>query len=280
MLVEALLLGGAYNPTITLNATAGVYARTLAAAAATECAPTTRVLGFSGWAMNEVVVRGVGQLDALLFEQPKFAALPEDVRAHVRSESIRLAKLGGCVERIQGEKSSRSPIDCKADAPVLGPDDPHKVHYDPANDDGGCFETKQRENNCYNYGNDVLTNTFAQPGRGSGVCSHSSRPCVPNTCEDVRSAAESDGLVWAGTTLPTVLPPSGHYVSLHIWPRSNFHWIRMDANMTWSHKPGGSPVRDRDNNGKVITDPGAADFSPWTKHCGYMRTLPSNVTLY
>ena len=54
----------------------------------------------------------------------------------------------------------------------------------------------------------------------------------------------------------------------------------MDANLTWSHKPGGSPVRDRDNNGKVITDPGKADFSPWTEHCGYLRATPSKATLY
>ena len=50
-------------------------------------------------------------------------------------------------------------------------------------------------------------------------------------------------LVWVGDTLPASLPVTGHYVSLHIWPNSNFHWLRMDANMLWSHKPGGSPVR-------------------------------------
>lgn len=134
--------------------------------------------------------------------------------------------------------------------------------------------------NCYNYGNDVVTNTFAQPGRGSGVCSHRDRPCVPNTCDDVSHAAAHDGLVWVGKTLPTSLPPRGHYVSLHIWPDSNFHWLRIDASMTWSHKPRGSPVRNVDNNGQTITDPAKADVSPWTEHCGYLLATPSNVTLY
>ena len=98
---------------------------------------------------------------------------------------------------------------------------------------------------------------------------------MANTCDDVRKGAESDGLTWVGAELPTSLPSDGHYVSLHIWPpESNFHWIRtprnscaipaqfsdafsiifagMDANMKWSHKPGGSPVRNHDNDGKEI----------------------------
>ena len=54
----------------------------------------------------------------------------------------------------------------------------------------------------------------------------------------------------------------------------------MDANFTFSHKPGGSPVRNVDNNGKIITDPAKADVSPWSTHCCYMRTVPSKVILY
>ena len=53
---------------------------------------------------------------------------------------------------------------------------------------------------------------------------------MANTCDDVRKGAESDGLTWVGTELPTSLPSDGHYVSLHIWPQSNFHWIRAPRN--------------------------------------------------
>jgi len=48
----------------------------------------------------------------------------------------------------------------------------------------------------------------------------------------------------------------------------------------WSHKPGGSRVRNVDNRGRKIDDPAQADVSPWSTHCGYMRTKPSNVTIY
>merc|ERR1712039_920918 len=95
-------------------------------------------------------------------------------------------------------------------------------------------------NNCYNYGNDIVTNTFAQPGRrdfdqGSGLCKHSDRPCMQNTCEDVKKGAIADGLTWVGTELPIDLPEVGHYVSLHIWPNSNFPgsaWMQTRSGVT------------------------------------------------
>ena len=44
------------------------------------------------------------------------------------------------------------------------------------------------DNNCYNYGNDQITNSFAQPGEASG------NPIKSLTPADVLSSAESDGL--------------------------------------------------------------------------------------
>ena len=43
-------------------------------------------------------------------------------------------------------------------------------------------------NNCYNYGNDQITNTFAQPGRASG------HPIQQMIANEVKAAAISDGL--------------------------------------------------------------------------------------
>jgi len=148
--------------------------------------------------------------------------------------------------------------------------------YGPAKDACGHFTGEhQDQNNCYDYGNDIATDTFAQPGRGSG------QKWTSNTCQDMRDAATRDGLVWNGTTLPTSQPPVGHYAALLIWPGTNFHWIRFDSQPAgyWSHKPGGTAVRNVDNNDKPITDPSKSDFSPWTQFCGYMSTVPSKVTI-
>lgn len=47
----------------------------------------------------------------------------------------------------------------------------------------------QENNNCYNYANDKITNSFAQPGTASG------HPFQALTQEEVLKASESDGLV-------------------------------------------------------------------------------------
>ena len=49
--------------------------------------------------------------------------------------------------------------------------------------------TVQSRNNCYNYANDKITNSFAQPGTGSGA------PYSSLTSEEILRASEQDGLV-------------------------------------------------------------------------------------
>ena len=286
-LVRALLLGGVPDSSISLNATASRLI-TMLQPAAPRC-HASRVIGFVGWQLpSGDILSGSAAIDRVIFEQPDFQSLPDAVRSHIISTASVLT--ASCESQddptsarrdMMPPKESAAPImsQCR-NTPIRGPDNATEVRYDPKHDDEGCFILMQGENNCYNYGTDVLTNTFAQPGRGSGVCPRTKRPCIPNTCDDVRKAAASDGLVFAGRKLPTKLPSIGHYVSLHIWPETNFHWLRQDANLTWSHKPGGSPVRNVDNDGNIITDPSKANVSPWSTHCGYLLATPSNVTLH
>lgn len=199
--------------------------------------------------------------------------ISDAVFVHVRSEIERLRtakasdKLAWAADRPHFTPAVRD----NCTVPILGPDD--ATVYDPSHQVCSHWVTHQGENNCYDYGNDIATDTFAQPGRGSG------QQWKSNTCTDMRAAAERDGLVWNGTMLPKSEPPTGHYAALLIWPGTNFHWIRFDSQPAgfWSHKPGGTPVRNVDNNGKSITDPSKSDFAPWTQFCGYMSTVPSRV---
>ena len=74
----------------------------------------------------------------------------------------------------------------------------------------------QLNNNCYNYANNKLTYTFAQPGRGSGaMCQHYFRDCM-------RNAAINDHLETLDLppAAPLGLAPSGkkHLVALVINP--------------------------------------------------------------
>jgi hypothetical protein len=206
---------------------------------------------------------------ALLFSG--LSQLSTDVADHVKGEVKRVAALSPAEKEPVAILDERAPLACNP--PVRGSD--NNTVYNPQTDCDGCFVSHCSENNCYNYGNDVATNTFAQPGRGSGS------KWKTNTCNDMRDAAIRDGLSWAGTTLPTANPKVGHYLALLIWPNTNFHWIRFDSVPAgkWSHKAGGTPVKNVDNRGLAITDPSKSDFAPWTQFCGYMIGVPSNVTI-
>ena len=144
--------------------------------------------------------------------------------------------------------------------------------FDPSSNNFGCFITKQRYNNCYNYSTDILTNTFAQPGRATGIS------YLRLTCKDVRQAAESDGLVWLGSTYPNFNVAYGHFVALVIWESNDFHWLRLDKNGYWSHKPGTSPIINYDNNYNLISDPASQNLSPYT-FCGYLWLNTSKLNI-
>ena len=84
-------------------------------------------------------------------------------------------------------------------------------------------------NNCYNYANDKITNTYAPTRKRQ-------RPNVlfVSQCADVGAAAQRDGLTPVSSASST--PAQGHFVALVIWPGQDYHWYRLDANALWSHK--------------------------------------------
>lgn len=128
------------------------------------------------------------------------------------------------------------------------------------------------KNNCYNYGCDKITNSIAQPGRGSGSIFSSLQ------CGDVGLAAKRDGL--GPVSAPNGNPPANsHYVALVMAPSRDFHWYRFDANGRWSHKPGRTPATDRDNSGQVILNPEAADRGGYTDFCGYFLVNVLNLRI-
>lgn len=121
-------------------------------------------------------------------------------------------------------------------------------------------------NNCYNYANDQITNTFAQPGNATG------NPIASLTCTGVQPSAVSDGLA-ASSNFLTVRPAGkGWYVALVIWPGVDYHWYRQDNAGCWSHKPGGTAATNLDNSGKTIADPNTCDRGGYTDFCSYMVT--------
>lgn len=131
--------------------------------------------------------------------------------------------------------------------------------------DGGQV---QLNNNCYNFATDIRTDTRAQPGGPPFYYLY--------TCPLQTDAALSDGLQ-AGVDLADLCHtsglPEGHIVALLIWSNWDFHYVRMEANGTWSSKAGNFAATTLDNSGQPIVDPRTANFSPY-QFCGFFWVGP------
>jgi hypothetical protein len=129
----------------------------------------------------------------------------------------------------------------------------------------------QPHNNCYNYANDHITNTFAQPGRAHG------KPITSLACAGAQPSAVADGLAAVGGFSSPLAAGKGWYVALVIWPGRDYHWYRQDNVGCWSHKPGQTAARNVDNAGAAIADPRSCNRGPYTDFCGYMVTTRAVV---
>lgn len=153
-----------------------------------------------------------------------------------------------------------------AELQVAPPYDPGKWNNNP---------TILRQNNCYNYANDKITNTFAQPGRGSGAVGP-----YPPACSGTGAAAQRDGQI--SIPNPNLTPAEGHVVALVVSTTPGFldyHWYRRDNNAMWSHKPGGTPAKNTDNSGRPISDPQSCDRGPYNLFCGWYNSIPARTRI-
>ena len=136
-----------------------------------------------------------------------------------------------------------------------------------------------RCNNCYNYGCNIRTDNYAQPGSAHGL-SHT------KTCPTVTLAAIADGL--AETNIDKRCKKCTHIVALVIAPNEDYHWYRLDDTGRWSHKMGPWPASDRDGSGNQINNPETADrrvfngpdfIRDYSIFCGYFCVDKDNVVI-
>lgn len=149
---------------------------------------------------------------------------------------------------------------------AIPPYDPGKWNNNP---------TVLQNNNCYNYANDKITNTFAQPGLGSGQVGP-----YPPSCSGTGAAAVRDKQI--SIPSPDITPAEGHIIALVVSTTPGFfdyHWYRRDINNMWSHKPGRTAARNTDNAGRLISDPRNCDRGPYNNFCGFYNSIPSKTTI-
>lgn len=141
----------------------------------------------------------------------------------------------------------------------------HRLYFTSSTDFTEWNGSHCPSNNCYNYASNSITDTFAQPGRGSG---HEYQEI---TADAIHTAALSDGYLDSkgDSAKKRVL-----HVGYCIWPGTDYHWYRqtepMDGEVRWTHKPGGTPARNYDDSGQYITDPSTCDRGPYTIWGGFM----------
>jgi hypothetical protein len=122
--------------------------------------------------------------------------------------------------------------------------------------------TVQPHNNCYNYGRNWRTDTFAQPGRAHGAQTSTM------ACGTVTTAAMADGLHKRCDCLPASEYPR-RLMALVIDPGWDYHWYRHQRGGFWGHKPGSTAARNVDNSNVIITNPETCNRGGYTDFCGY-----------
>jgi hypothetical protein len=162
---------------------------------------------------------------------------------------------------------------CEALLPTSGSEplfEPAQWNFDGASAD---LATAQDLNNCYNYACNRRTDTYAQPGRASGM------QYTTVTCMDVTSAALADGL--RAIDCDRACPMGSYKKALvvgEIAPGfSDYHWYRQDRDGTWSHKPGGTKATNVDAGVHRILDPRTADRNGYRTFCGCFCCSPQVV---
>lgn len=138
--------------------------------------------------------------------------------------------------------------------------------------DAAAGGARQYSNNCYNYGTNYRTDTFAQPGYGSG------QMYGAITCAEVLAAAIRDDLI-NSPKANNHCPKEGHLVALVVGPHWDFHWYRKGRNGYWTHKPGGTAVTNLDNSGQLISDPRTADRGNYTDFCSFMVAMHGHTKI-
>lgn len=133
-------------------------------------------------------------------------------------------------------------------------------------------------NNCYDYANLQVTDTFSQPGYGSGEIYAS------HTCADMSAAAVRDGLLPVPNCTDPLGVGNGWYVALiigEVGDAPDFHWLKQDSSGCWSHKLGINGATFLDFHGHPIRSPQTANFTlpgypiKYDQFCSCFVTTPA-----
>lgn len=156
----------------------------------------------------------------------------------------------------------------------LGPDPCPNVAGCPST---ACLDTWNKDlwsisSNCYNYASNrpaiPYGARYAQPGRGGGLPGTS---WFEMDVEGIRARLLADNVQYIGDD-DAATCPSGCRIALVMdpyWLKPDFHFLRENADGSWSHKPGHYPATDRDSAKNIIQNPRLAQLWHGKNHRRY-----------
>lgn len=115
---------------------------------------------------------------------------------------------------------------------------------------------------------------FPQPGRASGYPKWSK--VKGKRCPDIIARALGDVPGSIRTTFKNKCPKGMRKIAFIADPKEDYHVLRQDKTGKWSHKPGGTEVKDVDASGRPIVNPELANFYypdsglDYTKFCSFL----------
>jgi hypothetical protein len=98
---------------------------------------------------------------------------------------------------------------------------------------------------------------FHQPGSASGHDGFSSER--EKSCSEMIARILGDNPGIRMSTFTDQCPQETSKIAIVVDPKEDYHFFRQDTNGWWSHKPGGTPVTNKDSSGRPIYDPKVAN---------------------
>lgn len=122
--------------------------------------------------------------------------------------------------------------------------------------------------NCYDYAfnnYDLLQGDTSQPGTlpnaiRDNLGSNYSCPLTNSRLVSDHNSPKS-GTDIIPISRNMVCPANTYKIALVMDPKDDYHFLRQNADGTWSHKPGKGFVTNKDFSGNIITDPETADMN-------------------
>jgi len=138
---------------------------------------------------------------------------------------------------------------------------------------------------CNNNAKDCDDVPFHQPGSAAGYMRFSSKR--EKTCPNMILRIRGDNPDITMTTFESRCPVNMSKIALVVDPIEDYHFLRQDSNMLWSHKAGARPVKNTDAKEHLIWDPRLADLNytsdsgtlNYTTFCSYM-CVPRKKNLF